>query len=363
MTSSLNIPEPSPSVLEQESRLLRLGRVYSHNNAVTPNVQRDIVKYVIGTHQTLLQYYPDVAKFRKDNWCDWVAGGNNSATYQFFHLNYIAVAFPDVWDAPVGNAGPEDLSATVLDLVKSEIIELLVRMYVLPVSHLSTAVRRSTRRVPSADDAAIPPEAPRKRPNTTQPWNDDDDDEESDDELAPDASDATKNALCALSFGKTAGLNNQCFGEGKWREVGSLEILVQAVHADGDLRTANRKISKLGGILQSQEQFDAIKGIPKSPLGNKIRNFAKIKSRIEELIPNGCFCFEPDQTLLEWLKDGKRYSEGERLRRETHEICPDNSQPMLTDESAHHIRHMINCYNLSVTKFNNPELHVCLPTG
>jgi hypothetical protein len=215
----------------------------------------------------------------------------------------------------------------------------------------------------SADDAAIPPEAPRKRPNTTQPWNDDDDDEESDDELAPDASDATKNALCALSFGKTAGLNNQCFGEGKWREVGSLEILVQTVHADGDLRTANRKISKLGGILQSQEQFDAIKGIPKSPLGNKIRNFAKIKSRIEELIPNGCFCFEPDQTLLEWLKDGKRYSEGERLRRETHEICPDNSQPMLTDESAHHIRHMINCYNLSVTKFNNPELHVCLPTG
>ena len=145
LANSMDIVEPSTSVLEQESRLLRLGRVYTHNNAITPKIQREIVQYVIGTHQRLTQYYPDVAKFRRENWRDWVDGGKNSDKYQIFHLIFIAAEFPDVWDAPVGNTRPEELTPTVLELVKNEVIELLVRMYVLPVSHLPTFVRRSTR--------------------------------------------------------------------------------------------------------------------------------------------------------------------------------------------------------------------------
>ena len=134
LANTVDIAEPSTSVLEQESRLLRLGRVYTHNNAITPKIQREIVKFVIGAHQTLTKHYPEVAKFRQENWRDWVDGGKNSDKYQFFHLTWIAAEFPGVWDAPVGNTRPEELTPTVLELVKNEVIELLVRMYVLPVS-------------------------------------------------------------------------------------------------------------------------------------------------------------------------------------------------------------------------------------
>jgi len=46
---------------------------------------------------------------------------------------WIATHFWNLWDAPVGRgAKPCTISPTVLDLVKNEIIDLLVRMFVLP---------------------------------------------------------------------------------------------------------------------------------------------------------------------------------------------------------------------------------------
>ena len=60
--------EPSTTSVEQSCRFVRLGKMCNHNKELTVKVQRNIAKFVIGTHQTLTQYYPDIAKFRQKNW-------------------------------------------------------------------------------------------------------------------------------------------------------------------------------------------------------------------------------------------------------------------------------------------------------
>ena len=56
------INEPLVAILDQPSRLICLGRVNSQNQSITVKMQRDTVKYAVGTHQTLTQHYPDVSK-------------------------------------------------------------------------------------------------------------------------------------------------------------------------------------------------------------------------------------------------------------------------------------------------------------
>ena len=60
--ASEEVSEPSCSVVEEECTFARLGRVHLHNKAITPRVQREIVRYVIGTHQILIRQYPKLAK-------------------------------------------------------------------------------------------------------------------------------------------------------------------------------------------------------------------------------------------------------------------------------------------------------------
>jgi len=50
---------------------------------------------------------------------------------------YIAAHFSDVWDAPVARGtDPRDITLTVLDLVKNEIVEMMVCMHHLPAAML-----------------------------------------------------------------------------------------------------------------------------------------------------------------------------------------------------------------------------------
>ena len=53
---------------------------------------------------------------------------------------------------------PRDVTATILDLVKSEITEMMIRMRLLPVSMLqSLALRSSRRHMVVRDDVEILP--------------------------------------------------------------------------------------------------------------------------------------------------------------------------------------------------------------
>ena len=78
-----HLSEPSVVVvIEQQSRYIRLSRVISWNKEVTVKVQKEIAKFDIGTHQTLTQHYPEVAKFQQKSWRSWVDGGENHDLYQ-----------------------------------------------------------------------------------------------------------------------------------------------------------------------------------------------------------------------------------------------------------------------------------------
>ena len=58
-------PEPTPAVLESTCRYFRLGNVCSINKVITAKVQREIASYVVGTHQTLTQFYPEIGARRR----------------------------------------------------------------------------------------------------------------------------------------------------------------------------------------------------------------------------------------------------------------------------------------------------------
>ena len=67
------IDEPLVAIFNQPSRHVCLGMINNRNKKITIQVQKDIVRYyVVGTHKHLIQHYPDVAKYRKKVWCDWI---------------------------------------------------------------------------------------------------------------------------------------------------------------------------------------------------------------------------------------------------------------------------------------------------
>ena len=64
---SVDFDDPSLAVLDQPIRYIHLGGGSQHKS-VTIKVQREIVRYVIGTHPTTTQSYPEWAKFRQKKW-------------------------------------------------------------------------------------------------------------------------------------------------------------------------------------------------------------------------------------------------------------------------------------------------------
>ena len=52
--------EPSPAVIDVSSRCVRLGNLRSKNKDVTFTVQREIVQFVLGAHQTLIKHCPEI---------------------------------------------------------------------------------------------------------------------------------------------------------------------------------------------------------------------------------------------------------------------------------------------------------------
>jgi len=217
--------------------------------------------------------------------------------YQATQLPYIASAFQNVWNAPVEDV--TNISPTILDLVKNEVLDLLACMFIIPISQRAETTRRSARLLPQ-NDVLVPDIAPRERRNTSTLEDGDSGKEERDESssgrgfvLVPTVITAVQAAKDSMSLTYEPGLRHQWFEEGKYKEIGSLEIAASEAHTGGDLESTNRKISNLGGIPRTQAQFDAIKSISKSELNGKLKNFQTLKSEIEKginaFIPDDCF--------------------------------------------------------------------------
>ena len=117
---------------------------------ITPCLQKEIVKMVIGTHQLLETKYHDLGRQRKNIWRGWIEGTDHVDLYDQQHLTYIILYFPTVWNFTLSLGATEgDVTAAMRYLAKAEIIELMVCMYILPPESLLKVqkIRRSRRKL------------------------------------------------------------------------------------------------------------------------------------------------------------------------------------------------------------------------
>ena len=274
-------------------RFVRLGKISSQNKSITVSVQKEIAKFVMGTHKTLTTYYPDWADFRQKNWRSWIETGRSADQYQMIHLPYIAVHFCDVWDVHVAKGmNPRDITPTVLGLVKNEIVEMMVCMDHLPASMMQSLIlRRSRRNMAVRDDVEIVP-VQRKRARLTpspapSPETDDDENDKQDGEV-----------LRQFDLGALKSL----WKHGDQKEVGRREIALVAAHADKSYRAACLEISALGGMPHSVDEYESIQSISKSDLSKKRGNFDKLRAWINDSLPFEHMRVRDGQLLLEFAR-------------------------------------------------------------
>ena len=139
--------------------------------------------------------------------------------------------------------------------------------------------------------------------------------------------------------------------KGEYLEAGSLQIAAAIARQGGDRIKANAVIEKLGGKPRSVEEFEAIKSIGASRLGAIMDRIDKLQEELMDKLPLGLFKIGDDEYLLSWLVSGTRWNEGQRLPRKMTRISQQNSQPMLSEESAHIIRHILFEYKIPLSKF------------
>ena len=117
---------------------------------ITPSLQKEIVKMVVGTHQVLETQYRELGRQRRNIWRGWIEGTDHVELYNQQHLTYIILYFPTVWNftLPLG-ATERDVTTAMRYLAKAEIIELMVCMYILPPESLLKVqqIRRSRRKL------------------------------------------------------------------------------------------------------------------------------------------------------------------------------------------------------------------------
>jgi hypothetical protein len=342
--SGVVFSEPSLDILSQGSRYVRPGKASRQNRDVTVKLQREVIKYVIGTHQTLLQYYPAVAKFRQDNWRNWIEGGANAAAFQTGHLRWIVVEFWNLWDAPVARGTrAEDVSPTILTLVKAEIIDLMVRMYCLPKSFLeSTMLRRSRRNQMSMSsdgesDVELVAAPSRKRARVSVAPDELSDDNEGDgnDNDLTSATDEIKKTAQEFNLGTI----KELWLDEQYREVARREMALIGAHERKPSSYTNAIIHKYGGMAFSTAEYEAVLALPKSTIGRKLKNFDLLRDWINEGQRTKLFMVaeREKQLLLSYVHQGFRFNDGDEL---TRELYDPNGPRELRSEVAFMFRHI-----------------------
>ena len=253
--------EPSPEIVDADSAYVRLGKLRSINKEITLKVQREIVRYVTGTHQTFAQNHKEIGERRRRTWRKWVAGEADGNIFHEKDLPIIAYTFWFVWDAPIPEGTPlKSITPTVLGLVKREIIELLVRMFMIPADSLECIMVRRSRRGMSVRDDDIVPAASRKRKRLTPQQ-----------VSSPEDDDTDEDVCCSVLHLFNLGELKELVRTGHMKEVGRREVALLSAHAGMSRQAANFIISGLGGLPYSIEDYEEIEAIPKSDMGKKAR--------------------------------------------------------------------------------------------
>jgi len=316
--------DPTPAIVNQSGQYVRLGKVRSFKQEITVTLQKDIAKYVMGTHRELVKHWPKVAEKRKEIWRSWIDGGSNSELFQKTHFPWIVAKFGFVWDTPVAkDVNPLAISPTILDHAKVEVVEMLVRMYIIPPSNLDLImVRRSRRSVIGNNDVTIEPIEKRARltPSVSSP------DTDTDTDVEDDSTTLHRFNLRELK---------ELWKSGEQKEVGRREIALIAAHAGRSRFAVNTEISDLGGFPLSVEEYDDIRSVSKSDMGKKMGNFDKLRTWINSSLPFEHMRIREGQHLLEFARAIERFNSGENLPSEM------MRHGQLTSEAAAVIRHIL----------------------
>ena len=265
-----NTEEPSlDAALRGLSAYYQVGRKDTRDNRVNMNIQKQLIRMVTGTSSDLDKFGEQYKTRRQEIWKQWIEESDTimTALYNKDHLPYIALHFCRHWDVTIPpNTEARDISNTVLELVKREIVDLFVKMFIIPSSALDQFIvlRRSAR---TSTDSRIVPVSSRKRKHSVEESDDDsmDDDEEEDEEEEGDPDgrgEGDDSRTKAISGQLDKGPLRKLWGDGEYKRVGSLEIAAKEAHAgNNDLRSVNAKIAMLGGTAILKEDFAAIKRI------------------------------------------------------------------------------------------------------
>ena len=293
-----------------DCRFVCLGKINVQNKHITVRVQTEIPKFVMGTHKTLTNDYPERADFRQKNWRSWIAGDTSADQYQCVHLAYIALHFCDIWDAPVVKGmNPRDITPTILDLFKNEIVEMMVCMHHLPAAMLDRiALRRSRRKMAVSDDVEIIP-AQHKQARLTPslaPCPETDDDEN-------DGVDVYGGVLRLFNFSSAL---KAFWKNGKQKEVGRREMERMATYADKPYRAVCLEISTFGGMPYSMDEYKAIESLSKSDMSRKQLNFDRLRTWINDSLPFEHMRVRDGQLLLEFARTVERFNEDVNLTNE-----------------------------------------------
>ena len=65
--------------------------------------------------------------------------------------------------------------------------------------------------------------------------------------------------------------------------------------------------------------------------------------------------FKPrkEELLIDWISDGRKYTNGERLEANNYEMHPQNNQPWMTDQAFSVIRHIIFTFKIPTRRFGS----------
>ena len=183
-------------------------------------------------------------------------------------------SFWSVWDIPAAkDVNPLVISPTILDCAKVEVVEMLVRMYIIPPSKFDLImVCRSRRSMIGNSDVTIEPIEKRAKltPSVSSP------DSDTDTDVDDDATTLHRFNLCVLK---------ELWKSGEQKEVAWREIALIVAHAGCSQSAMNNEISDLCGFPLSIKEYNDIRSITKSDMGKKMGNFDKLCTWINSSLP------------------------------------------------------------------------------
>lgn len=89
--------------------------------------------------------------------------------------------------------------------------------------------------------------------------------------------------------------------------------------------------------MQDERPLPEIEALTPTLLASARSNVKRARSELIGRFPTGLFAPATDQSLLDWLEDGRRYSNGDRLV-SNKVLATVNGKKQLTDRTAHILR-------------------------